>query len=404
MNHKHLSRSGMAALLVSGAFAAIVLLATGCGGTRAASPQAPPAVPVLAATVEQKDMPVLVQAIGSAEAYSTVAVKTQVTGELTGVYFQEGQFVKKGDLLFTLDKRSFEAELKRQEGNLARDIAQAQLARTQLARYAALLKDGVIAKEQYDQQQSNADALDAAIQADKAAVEDASVQVTYCSIYSPINGRVGSLLIHRGNMIKANDVPLVNINQIEPIRVAFTVPEQYLSEIKRFAAEGRLPVRASIPNDDTPAVGKLSFIDNTVDSATGTIKLKGEFANTDHRLWPGQFVNVSLTLSTQPNAIVVPSQAVQNGQQGQFVYVIKPDMTVEARPVTVNRSSGGQTVVDKGLSAGERVVTDGQLRLVPGAKVEIKEAIAPPAAPAGQQSRAAPGRGSMNFSSERRRS
>jgi membrane fusion protein, multidrug efflux system len=390
MNHNHL-RNNVMRLVLSCISLSIVLLLSGCGGTKAAAPQGSPAVPVLAATVQQKDMPVLIQQIGTAEAYSTVAVKTQVTGELTGVYFEEGQFVKKGGLLFTLDKRSFEAELKKQEGNLARDTAQAQLARAQLTRYAALLKEGVIAKEQYDQFQSNADALDAAIQADKAAVEDARIQVTYCSIYSPINGRVGSLLIHQGNMIKANDVPLVNINQIEPIRVAFTAPEQYLPEIKRFAAEGRLPVSASMPGDGKPAVGKLSFIDNTVDQATGTIKLKGEFANTDHRLWPGQFVNVTLTLDTQPNAIVVPSQAIQNGQQGQFVFVIKPDMTVEARPVTVNRSSGGQAVVDKGLSAGERGGTDGQLRLVPGAKVEIKEAIAPQAAPNAVPSAGLPG-------------
>ena len=378
----------------------VSFLLPGCAGTKAASPQAAPAVPVLAATVQQKDMPVLVQGIGAVEAYSTVAVKTQITGELTGVYFREGQFVKKGDLLFTLDKRPFEAELKRQEGNLARDTAQAQLAHSQVTRYAALLREGVVAKEQYDQFQSNADALDAAVQVDKAALENARVQLIYCSIYSPINGRVGSLLIHQGNMIKANDVPLVNINQIEPIRVAFTVPEQFLAAIKRFAADGRLPVRAAIPNDEKPAVGKLSFIDNTVDQATGTIKLKGEFVNNDRRLWPGQFVNVTLTLNTQPNAIVVPSQAVQNGQQGQFVFVIKPDMTVEARPVTVNRSSGGQAVVEKGLSAGERVVTDGQLRLVPGAKVEIKEAVVPQSAPGGQDRNAAPSAGRTDTSAQ----
>lgn len=378
----------------------VSFLLSGCAGTKAASPQAAPAVPVLAATVQQKDMPVLVQGIGAVEAYSTVAVKTQITGELTGVYFQEGQFVKKGDLLFTLDKRPFEAELKRQEGNLARDTAQAQLAHSQVTRYAALLREGVVAKEQYDQFQSNADALDAAVQVDKAALENARVQLIYCSIYSPINGRVGSLLIHQGNMIKANDVPLVNINQIEPIRVAFTVPEQFLAAIKRFAADGRLPVRAAIPNDEKPAVGKLSFIDNTVDQATGTIKLKGEFVNNDRRLWPGQFVNVTLTLNTQPNAIVVPSQAIQNGQQGQFVFVIKPDMTVEARPVTVNRSSGGQAVVEKGLSAGERVVTDGQLRLVPGAKVEIKEAVVPQSAPGGQDKNAAPSAGRTDTSTQ----
>lgn len=355
------------------------LLLTACSGTKAAGPAAPatPVVPVLAATAEQKDVPVQVQAIGSVEPYSTVAVKTQITGELTGVFFREGQDVKKGDLIFTLDKRPFEAVLKQAQSTLAKDHAQAELAHVEAKRYAALMQDGVVAKEQYDQMQSSADALDAAVEADKAAVENARVQLIYCSIYSPIHGRVGSLLIHQGNMIKANDVPLVNINQIQPIRVAFTVPEQYLGEIKKFAASGKLPVEVSIRNDPQPAIGKLSFIDNTVDPATGTIKLKGEFANTDRRLWPGQFVDVVLTLHTQPNAIVVPSQAVNTGQQGQYVFVIRPDMTVETRPVAVNRTTKGQSVIDKGLGPGERVVTDGQLRLVPGSKVQIKEAVGP---------------------------
>jgi len=359
------------------------LFLTACSGTKAAGPAAPgtPVVPVLAATVEEKDVPVQVQAIGSVESYSTVAVKTQITGELTGVFFREGQEVKKGELIFTLDKRPFEAVLKQAQSTLAKDQAQAEMARVQARRYAVLMKDGVVAKEQYDQMQSSADALDAAVEADKAAVENARVQLIYCSIDSPINGRVGSLLIHQGNMIKANDVPLVNINQIQPIRVAFTVPEQYLAEIKRFAANGKLSVQVSIPNDSKPATGKLSFIDNTVDPTTGTIKLKGEFANTDRRLWPGQFVDVVLTLHTQPNAIVVPSQAVNTGQQGQYVFVIKPDMTVETRPVAVNRTTKGQSVIDKGLGPGERVVTDGQLRLVPGSRVQIKEALAPQPGP-----------------------
>lgn len=367
----------------------------GCGLLLACSnskpaPAAVPAVPVVAAAVEQKDMPVQVQAIGSVEAFSMVAVKTQITGQLVKVNFREGQDVKEGDLLFELDKRPFEADLKKQEANLARDIAQAELAHVQVKRYAALLKEGVIAKEQYDQIQSNGDALDAAVQADKAAVENARVQLQYCSIYSPINGRVGTLMIHQGNMIKANDVPLVNINQIEPIRVAFTVPEQYLGEVKKFAASGKLPVQAAIQGDSRPAIGKLSFIDNTVDTTTGTIKLKGEFANNDRRLWPGQFVNVTLTLNTQPNAIVVPSQAVNTGQQGQFVFVIKPDMTVETRPVTVVRTGNGQSIIDKGLVAGEKVVTDGQLRLVPGAKVELKQAVGAPATPNGSETKRSP--------------
>jgi multidrug efflux system membrane fusion protein len=362
----------------------VCALLAGCAGTKAAPP-APSAVPVIAARVVSRDMPVQVHAIGAVEAYSTVAVKTQITGELTGVYFREGQEVKKGDLLFTLDKRPFEADVKKQESNLARDKAQAELAHTQLKRYAALMKEGVIAKEQYDQYSSNADAMDAAVEADKAAVENAKVQLVYCSIYSPINGKVGSILIHQGNMIKANDVPLVNINQIEPIRVAFTVPEQYLGEIKRFSAAGKLPVQASIQTDPKPAVGTLSFIDNTVDQTTGTIKLKGEFLNRDRRLWPGQFVDVNLTLNRQPNAIVVPAAAVNTGQQGQYIFVIKPDMTVEARPVKVNRTAGGQAVIDSGVASGEQVVTDGQLRLVPGAKVQIKEAIAPQPPAAGPE-------------------
>jgi len=362
----------------------VCALLAGCAGTKAAPP-APSAVPVIAARVVSRDMPVQVHAIGAVEAYSTVAVKTQITGELTGVYFREGQEVKKGDLLFTLDKRPFEADVKKQESNLARDKAQAELAHTQLKRYAALMKEGVIAKEQYDQYSSNADAMDAAVEADKAAVENAKVQLVYCSIYSPINGKVGSILIHQGNMIKANDVPLVNINQIEPIRVAFTVPEQYLGEIKRFSAAGKLPVQASIQTDPKPAVGTLSFIDNTVDQTTGTIKLKGEFPNRDRRLWPGQFVDVNLTLNRQPNAIVVPAAAVNTGQQGQYIFVIKPDMTVEARPVKVNRTAGGQAVIDSGVASGEQVVTDGQLRLVPGAKVQIKEAIAPQPPAAGPE-------------------
>jgi len=355
---------------------------TGCSRTKAAASPGMPVVPVLAATVERRDMPVELQAIGTVEAYSSVAVKTQITGELTGVYFKEGQDVSKGDLLFTLDKRPFEADVKRQEANLEHDIAQAKLAHLDADRYAGLYKEGVVSKQQYDQAEANGEALDAAVQADRATVENAKVQLVYCSIYSPINGRTGTLMIHQGNMIKANDTPfLININQVEPIYVTFTVPEQYLADIKRFASAGKLPVQASIQGDSRPAVGNLSFIDNTVDQATGTIKLKGEFANTDRRLWPGQFVNATLVLHTQPNAIVVPSQAVQNGQQGRFVFVIKTDNTVEMRPVVVNRTSGGQSIIDSGLKPGEQVVTDGQLRLVPGSRIEIKQSIAPASPP-----------------------
>jgi multidrug efflux system membrane fusion protein len=364
--------------------AVLMAALTGCSRTKAAASPGMPVVPVLAATVERRDMPVELQAIGTVEAYSSVAVKTQITGELTGVYFKEGQDVSKGDLLFTLDKRPFEADVKRQEANLEHDIAQAKLAHLDADRYAGLYKEGVVSKQQYDQAEANGEALDAAVQADRAAVENAKVQLVYCSIYSPINGRTGTLMIHQGNMIKANDTPfLININQVEPIYVTFTVPEQYLADVKQFASAGKLPVQAAIQGDSRPALGKLSFIDNTVDQATGTIKLKGEFANTDRRLWPGQFVNATLVLHTQPNAIVVPSQAVQNGQQGRFVFVIKTDNTVEMRPVVVNRTSGGQSIIDSGLKPGEQVVTDGQLRLVPGSRIEIKQSIAPASPPQG---------------------
>jgi multidrug efflux system membrane fusion protein len=364
-----------------------ISLLSACTGTKAASGPPPP-VPVLAATVEQKDVPIRVHAIGAVEAYSMVAVKTQITGELTGVFFKEGDDVHKGQLLFTLDKRPLEAELNRAQSNLAKDEAAAANARVQQKRYEALVKAGVVSKEQYDQLESTAQAADAAVAADKAAVENAKVQLIYCSIYSPINGRTGNLIVHQGNMIKANDVPsLVNINQVEPIYVTFTVPQQYLAEVKQYARKGNLPVQAVIPGvtaDDTRGLvaGKLSFIDNQVDSATGTIKLKGIFANGDRRLWPGQFVDAYLTLKTQTNALVIPSQAIQNGQQGTFVYVIKDDRTVEVRPITVSDTEEqGQVMVHTGLAAGERIVTDGQLRLVPGAKVQIKQAAMPLAAP-----------------------
>ena len=363
-------------ILTLGAAAAVFAICSGCSGTKAASGP-PPAVPVVAATVEQKNVPVQLHAIGTVEAYSTVAVKTQITGQLTGVYFKEGDDVRKGQLIFTLDKRPFEADLNQAQGNLARDQAQAANARLQQKRYEELVKEGVVSKEQYDQMETSAQAADAAVAADKAAVENAKVQLIYCSIYSPINGRTGNLIVHQGNMVKANDtIALVNINQVEPIYVTFTVPQQYLSEVKQYSRAGNLAVQAVIPDDKGgPVTGKLTFIDNTVDPATGTIKLKGEFANHHRRLWPGLFVDTYLRLKTQDNALVIPSQAVQNGQDGTYVYVIKDDNTVEARPITTSDvQQPGQVVVQKGLTVGERIVTDGQMRLIPGAKVQVKQA------------------------------
>ena len=371
----------VAALALGGA-----LLLAGCGQKQA--PAVREAIPVMATTVAQKDVPLQVKAIGTVEAYSTVAVRSNVTGEITDVHFTEGQDVKKGQLIFTIDRRPFEAALNQAQANLARDIAQANNAQTQAERYTHLVQQGVVSRDQADSYRTAAETARAVVEADKAAVERAQVELSYCSIFAPINGRTGNLMIHQGNLVKANDTPvMVSINQVAPIYVTFAIPEQNLADVKKYMAAGKLKVAAVIPNDARPAEGQLSFVDNTVDTATGTIKLKGTFANDDRRLWPGQFVDAVLTLTTQPNALVVPSQAVQTGQQGQFVFVIKPDLTVESRPVTVGRSVENQSIILAGLQAGERVVTDGQLRLVPGAKVEIKSdsragsGDAPPAAP-----------------------
>jgi multidrug efflux system membrane fusion protein len=337
-------------------------------------PQGRPPVPVTVANVQTKNVPVQVSAIGTVEAYSTVSVKTQVTGQLTGVFFKQGDFVKKGQLLFSLDKRQIEADIKKNEGQLARDSASLANAKAQAARYEALFKQGIISKEQYDTQQTMAETFTAAVEADRAAVESSKVQLTYTDVYSPIDGRTGDLIVHQGNMVKANDsFPLVVINKVQPVYVTFSVPEKQLPDIKRFDAKGQLTVRADIAGDPQPAMGKLTFIDNGVDTATGTIKLKGEFANTDHRLWPGAFADVSLTLTSEPHAIVIPTAALQNGQQGQYVFVVKGDKSVEMRNVSVDRTNDKESVISSGLQPGETVVTDGQVRLTPGAKVNFTD-------------------------------
>jgi multidrug efflux system membrane fusion protein len=357
-----------------GLYIGIALLAAtaACGGKKEQGPAR--AIPVLADIVIQKAVPVEIRVIGNCQAYSTVSVKSMVAGEISQVHFTEGQDVAKGDLLFTIDPRSFEAALKQAEANLERDRVQAENAKINAQRYEVLVAKQAVSRQQYDQFRTTAEALEATVRLDEAAVENAKVMLSYCFIRSPIDGRTGNLLITRGNVIKANDVPLITINQIRPIYVAFSVPEQNLAEIKKYRAAGKsLKVEALPPNDARGAEqGLLTFIDNAVDNTTGTILLKGTFSNKYRRLWPGQFVNVGLTLTTQPHAVVVPSQAVQNGQQGPYVFVIKPDLTVEPRPVVVNRTINTETIIDKGLKAGERVVTDGQLQLFPGAKVEIK--------------------------------
>ncbi len=366
---------------------------------QAAQSNQPPAVPVTTANVTLESVPLQVTAIGNVEAASTVAVTSEANGQLTKVHFTEGQFVKKGDPLFTIDPRPSQAgvaeasanqsrafgQQRQAEANLAKDMAQAKTAEVTAQRYETLFKEGVISREQYDQARTNADALAAVVKADQAAIASeresvnaakaaataSKVLLSYTDIRAPISGRTGTLMIHQGNVIKANDTnPLVTINQVSPIFVTFSVPETQLPDIKRYMAQGELPVTATIPNDSGPAEqGTLSFVNNAVDTATGTVKLKATFANDQQRLWPGQFVNIAVTLTTQPDAIVVPAAAIQTGQKGRYVFVVKSDQTVESRDIEVQRTAGEKTIISSGISAGETVVTDGQLRLRPGSKI-----------------------------------
>jgi multidrug efflux system membrane fusion protein len=362
---------------MSSSFAAFTILAMGLSFLAACSngKQPPRSVPVVAETADQKDVPLQIKAIGNVEAYNTVSIKSRVSGEIADVLFREGQDVKKGARLFKIDPRPFEAALRQAEAALARDRAQAKNAQENSKRYAVLAEKGFVSRQEYDSARTNADALDAVVKADEAAVESARLQLEYTAINAPIDGRTGAITIQKGNVVEANDVPLVTINQVTPIYVTFSVPEQELSNIKKHRARGELRVEASIPqNGAKPAAGALTFIDNKVNTATGTIVLKATFPNQDRSLWPGQFVDVILTLTTEQGRVVVPSQAVQTGQQGQYVYVINEDMTAELRLVTPGRTYENWTLIDKGVAAGEKVVTDGQLRLVPGAKVEIKNA------------------------------
>ncbi len=351
----------------------IVVSSFGCLGRKSEQKVKNSAVPVQATAVEKKAVPIQLRAIGNVEPYSTVGVKAQVGGELIRVHFKEGQDVNKGDLILTIDPRQYEAALKQAEATLARDTAQWENARQELRRYEELVRKGYVAQSQYDQVRSNAEALEAVVKADKAVVENARLQLSYCFIRSPITGRTGSLMASEGNLVKANaDNPIIVINQIQPVYVNFSVPEQHLDEIRRYMSAGSLKVVVLINKEDTrPEQGVLTFVDNAVDSSTGTIRLKATFANKDKRLWPGQFVNVVMVLAAGPDSVVVPSQAVQTGQAGQFVFVVREDLTVELRPVVVARTFNGEAVIEKGLQPGEKVVTDGQIRLVPGVKVDL---------------------------------
>ena len=361
-------------------------------------------VPVVTAHVVSKAVPVTIPAVGTAEPLATVQVRAQVAGQLSAIHFAEGQDVRAGAPLFTLDARPFEAALQQAQAVLARDTAQAKNAQSQRARYEDLFKRGLIARDQYETQFATSAALDSTLAADQAQIENARLNLQYTRIVAPISGRTGALNVHQGDLVRANDTtPLVVINQVAPIYVTFSVPGRYLPEIRRHQSQQPLQIAARIQAGGTPGAqqaappqlasapsgtdgtsasasggsgftptteaGAVSFIDNSVDPTTGTIKMKGTFANADHALWPGLFVQVTLVLRTDPKAIVVPAAAVQASQAGQFVFVVKPDRSVEVRNVTVERQEGEEMVIAQGLTAGEEVVTDGQLRLTAGARV-----------------------------------
>lgn len=337
-----------------------------------------PPVPVTTASVVQKAMPIEIQVIGSAEPHSSVAIRSQTTGQLLKVNFREGDIVQQGQVLFELDRRPLEAALEQAQANLTRDMAQAANAEVQATRLLQLVERGISPREQAETAKTSVAALNATVDADRAAVANAKIQLQYATITAPLTGRTGALMVHQGNLVRANDqTPLVTINEVAPISVAFSIPEARLPELRRYMGRGSLAVLATPQGSDVASTGRIAFIDNAVDQNTGTIRIKGTFPNTDGRLWPGQFVNVVVTLTTDPAAVVVPSAAVQTGQQGSFVFAVKPDQSVEMRPITVARTRGAESVVASGVQPGETVVTDGHLRLVPGARISVKSATPP---------------------------
>ena len=333
-------------------------------------------MPVTTAAAIRKDLPLEMGVIGTVEAFSTVTVRAQITGELTAVKFQQGEDVEAGQELFALDRRPLEAALLQARANLQRDTAQASNATAILERYETLVEKGILAREQRDTARATVAALEATMAADRAAIENAEVQLQYATIRAPIPGRTGALMVTAGNLVRANDqTPLVTINQVTPIFVAFAFPEASLSALRRYLDRGSLRVEARPTGSDGPAaVGQITFVDNAVDQTTGTIKVKGTFNNEKRPLWPGQFVNVVVRLATESAAIVVPSVAVQTGPEGSYVFVVAADQTVELRPVTVARVAGTETMIATGLAAGDTVVIDGHLRLVPGTRVTQRAA------------------------------
>jgi multidrug efflux system membrane fusion protein len=342
---------------------------------------APPAggeaapVPITVGRVISKTMPINLEAIGAVEPAMSVSVHAQITGQLNAVNFKEGDDVKAGAVLFTLDRRPFEADLKQAEANLQRDTAQAANAHVQAQRFADLSDRGIATREQVETARANAEALDGTLSADRAAVENTRIQLQYATITAPIAGRTGALMVHEGNLVRANDTtPLVIINQISPINVSFAIPEAQLPALKRSMARADVPVMVQPPGDNAePSSGHVTFVDNTVDQTTGTIRVKGSFANGDHRLWPGQFLNVTLRMANDVDATVVPAAAVQSSENGTYVFVVNSSNVVEMRTVRVRRSIGDETIIADGVKPDEVVVTDGHLRLVAGSHVTVKD-------------------------------
>jgi len=350
----------------------------GSKAPEAKGPRAAPAQAVVADVATETAAPIEVRAIGSVQSIAMVVIKSRVDGQIAEVNFEEGQDVKEGDLLFTIDNRTFEAQLAQSQAQLARDRAQYDRAELELRRQTDLASRAAATQQKLEDAQMAQRVYDAAMHADEAAIENAKVNLSYTTIRSPITGRAGAVNLKRGNVVKSNDtttnaVPLVTITQMKPIYVTFTVPERHLSDIRAaFDKSEHLPVVVAIPGQPEPIPGTLTFIDNQVDVATGTIALKATFPNDDLRLWPGQFVNVTLKLGVQPNAVVVPSAATQVGQNGPYVFVVKPDSTVELRLIGIDRTINDKTVIASGLAAGERVVVDGQLRLGNGTRVNVQ--------------------------------
>jgi multidrug efflux system membrane fusion protein len=352
------------------AAASLLVACGGKGQQNTARPTMPPA-PVTVAVAEQASIPVELNAIGNAQAYRTVQVKSMVDGQILRVLFKQGDDVRAGQLLFQLDKRPFQAALAQAQGKLAQDQATAANSRAQASRDDALLKAGVLAPQEAQAQEAQAAAYTAAVQADKAAVETAHVNLGYTDIRAPISGRAGAILVNLGNLVKSNDVnPLTTLNQLTPIYVAFNIPEARLPAVRARAQAG-LQVQAFVPDQAQPETGVLSFIDNSVDQTTGTIKLMGTFRNLDRKLWPGEFFNVRLVLGNDPHAIVVPASAVQTGESGKYAYVVKPDGTAVMQPITSSRTYRQLAVIDKGIEPGQRVIVDGQYRVIPNGKVQV---------------------------------